>query len=150
MKNALAKGFTLIELMIVVAIIGILAAVVASACNDHIDNANMEKVSSHYEEAARFAENEMRRLQDEIAIGRTTSAQAQTGVLAVMTRLNQSGALAPDGSVPAYQTSAGATSGAVGVNATGTVAGNNLQVVVTRPAYQQLTTRSRTVAWNAL
>lgn len=149
MRLRAQHGFSLIELMIAVAIIGVLAAAAIPAYRSYVESSNMTKVSTHYRQGVRFIESEFRRLRTEIAIGTLDAVQADADYTnaAWIQALNGEGGKAPDGT-DAYAASASDAGGVVGVSTTGTFATHDVVVTLTRPQYGDFAAvETRSIAW---
>ena len=134
----------------VVAFVGLLASVSLPAYNEYIDNANMAKVNSHYEEGARFVANEMRKHNTAAALGRA-ELELPADAAGWIAALNPSDVKSPDGT-HAYVPAGSETSdnGAIGVAVSGSVATHDLSVELRRPAFVDMEAASTAIRLNEI
>ncbi|MCU7808881.1 MAG: prepilin-type N-terminal cleavage/methylation domain-containing protein [Candidatus Thiodiazotropha sp. (ex Semelilucina semeliformis)] len=135
------SGFTLIELMIVVAIIAILAAIAIPAYNSYILESKISKMNTAYEEAIHAAKAAMAKMEAQRARDADGTIDAATYpdlnptvANAWIGLFNPDGNFAPDGGGNQFAAAADAANGVLGVSTAGGTFASPL-ITITRPAY---------------
>ena len=137
-----SHGFTLIELMVVVAILGILSAIALGAYNEYIRESQGAKVIAHYRVAIDYVKFFYGKAQVEQSQGRQPNPAVPDTDAGWVTLLEWESSKAPLGG-PAYVSGAGdATTGGIGIVAMGTWANSDSAVTITRPAFGDLAAES--------
>lgn len=139
-----AKGFTLIELMIVVAMIGILSAVALAGYNDYIKTTSAAVVHDHFEQGVRAVRWEY--ATSHAAVSNGITRVVPTAAAGWIDIINANSGKAPGGG-PAFVPGTGSAAvGAVGVTVTGSWVTGDSTVTLTRPAYSGLAAKTETVS----
>jgi len=137
-----STGFTLIEVMVVVAIVAILSAIAVGAYNDYIRESKTAKVIAHYRVAIDYVKFHYGNAHIQASQGRIPNPAVPDTSAEWAALVDWEGIHAPGGG-PAFIAGAGdATTGAIGIAVAGTWADSDSQVTITRPAFAQLALQS--------
>ena len=139
-----AAGFSLIELMIAVAIIGLLATLAVPAYRSYVTNAQAAMVQNHYRDALRYARSKVMRVH---AIpGAANADMLPANAQGWVEELNPRGARAAGGGPALVAGPADPITGAIGIETDGSCVGGTAVLRIYRPEFGAITAETAEVA----
>jgi type IV pilus assembly protein PilA len=144
LQRAAVRGFTLIELMVVVAIIAVLAAIAIPAYQEYLREAQIAKVVAHYDEGVRAVRGEFAKRASQLGSGRSIPSPIDSNYI-INNLLNPQGYSAPLGG-PAYVLGdADPVTGAIGISIGGEARPGAEIVTIMRPSFLDQVTAANTM-----
>lgn len=129
------RGFTLIELMVAVAVLGVVSGIAMQTYRNYVNTSETAMVARNYDQALKYVRTSFLRSKQQVAIGMNPGSNLPASTNDWIVAINPSSAAAPGGG-PAYESGQGNTStGAIGIDFTGNFASIDALVTITRPAY---------------
>lgn len=125
-------GFTLVELIIVIAIMAVVIGIAVPVYNDHLDEARTVKVLAHYDTAVKTVRSHAALIATQQARGATASLPATSA--AWIDVIDPDGAAASPSGGAAYAASVDDAKGVVGV----ALSEDGSTITITRPKYATL------------
>ena len=133
------SGFSLIELMVVIAIIGVIASIATGAYESYVEQSQSVMVNDNYNAAVKYVESRYVRAESLVAMGIDLDEVIPADAAGWIALINTNGKSAPTAAGAAFVEGTGSAAlGSVGIEVAGDYSAGTSAVTITQPAFSSL------------